>query len=63
MAESRWQWVPLKEDRVVQQIPRPRPRLCLRLLRGPLPPNTNVATDSDKEETRSQIDHIYKGNR
>lgn len=61
MAESHWQWVPLKEDRVVQQIL--RPRLCLRLLRGPLPPNTNVTADSDKEETRSQIDHIYKGNR
>lgn len=60
MAESRWECV-LSKDQVVQQIL--RLQHYLRLLRGLLPPNTNVRTISDKEETRSQIDHRYRGNR
>lgn len=51
----------LKEESVVERIP--RPRRCLRLLRGLLPPSTNVVTAPDDEETHSQIDHRYKGNR
>jgi len=61
MAGSRRLWMRLKEEQVVQWIP--RPRICLRLLRGPLPPSTNITTVPDDEETDSQIVHRYKGNR
>ena len=62
MVVSHCQYVRVKKGPVDLQFP--RPRHCLRLLlRGPLQPSTDVTNVRDDEETRSQIDHRYKGNR
>lgn len=61
MAGSRRLWMWLEEEQVLQWIP--RPRFCLRLLRGPLPPSTNVTNVLDDGGTGSQTVRRYKGNR